>query len=131
MQVALTRWRQLSVFLLHQDRSERTPLTPTEDVSTHSAQRLAVSLGRFLEVFVPIDREARYEQENHLREVIVECATFGYLIFSQPSEFQFQYNTQSKLNAVVTCPGLAKISDEEGRRYTSPHVLATPVVEVI
>ena len=127
----MTRWRQLSVFLVHPDRSERTPLTPSEDISTHQAQSLTVSLGRFLQTFVPTSRETRYEQENHLREVIVECATFGYTLFSQPSEYQFQYSAQSKRTAIVTCPGLAKISDEEGRRYGSPHMLAAPVVEVI
>ena len=131
VQVALTRWRQLSVFLVHPNRSERTPLAPSEDVSTHQAQRLAVSLGRFLQTFVPAARENRYEQENHLREAIVECATFGYVLFSQPSEYQFQWDAQSKHSAIVTCPGLAKISDEKGRRYSSPQIVVSPVVEVI
>ncbi|KAK6949801.1 hypothetical protein Daesc_008122 [Daldinia eschscholtzii] len=75
--VAFTRWRQLSAFLLNPSRSDRTPLVPSEDASTHQAQRLAETLNVFLEPFVTGDRDDRYEQENHLREVIVECATFG------------------------------------------------------
>ena len=98
-------------------------------MSTQQAQQLAVALGRFLDAFVSGDREVRYEQENHLREVIVECAAFGYLLFSQPSEFQFRYNDESSSNGIVICPGLDKIADEEGRRYAKPYTLVAPVVE--
>ncbi|KAI0481271.1 hypothetical protein GGR56DRAFT_629641 [Xylariaceae sp. FL0804] len=129
VEIAFTRWRQLSAFLLHPSRSDRTPLVPSEDVRTQQAQRLAVALNKFLEPFRAEDREGRYEQENHLREVIVECAAFGYLIFSQPSEYSFRFDLGGHQNAIVTCPGLVKISDEEGRRYpTPPHPVAEPMV---
>ncbi|KAK7756240.1 hypothetical protein SLS62_001834 [Diatrype stigma] len=128
--VALTRWRQLTAFLLHPSRSERTPLMPSEDVSTQQAQELAAALSRFLQTFVSGGRESRYEQENHLREVIVECAALGYVIFSQPSEYRFRYDGKDgSSNGIVTCPGLDKISDEEGRRYAMPYTLVTPVIE--
>ncbi|KAI1828391.1 hypothetical protein F4861DRAFT_547470 [Xylaria intraflava] len=118
--LAMARWRQLSAFLLHPNRSQRTPLAPTEDVSTRQAQKLTVALNRFLEPFVSRDREERYEQENHLREVIVECATFGYVLFSQPAEYRFLFDDDGGANTIVVCPGLDKIIDEEGRRYQPP-----------
>ncbi len=119
VKVALTRWRQISAFLLHPDRSERTQLLPSENISTLQAQRLAEALSRFLKEFIPGVRENRYEQENHLREVIVECATFGYLLFFQPSEFQFRYDGTSKTKGIMTCPGLDKITT--ARAVDMPH----------
>ncbi|KAI2778767.1 hypothetical protein F4815DRAFT_476572 [Daldinia loculata] len=127
---AFTRWRQLSAFLLHPSRSDRTPLVPSEDVSTHQAQRLAEALNIFLEPFVAGDREDRYEQENHLREVIVECATFGYLLFSQPSEYRFRFEDGVNPNHIIVFPGLDRISDEDGHRHPSmTQAVVTPVVE--
>jgi hypothetical protein len=104
---------------------------PTEDVSTQQAQQLAVLLNRFLATFVAGSRDEQYEQENHLREVIVQCATFGYLLFSQPSEYQFRYDCDNKQNGVVVWPGLRKISGEDGVRYDFPQSLVAPVIESI
>ncbi|KAI0834511.1 hypothetical protein F5Y06DRAFT_278844 [Hypoxylon sp. FL0890] len=130
--VALTRWRQLSAFLLHPVRSDRTPLAPSEDVSTHQAEQLAVALNTFLEPFVAGDRQDRYEQENNLREVVVECATFGYLLFSQPYEYRYRFEGGVRPNYIVVFPGLDRISDEEGYRYPAPaQSVVTPVVEMI
>lgn len=129
---ALTQWRQLSAFLLHPSRSDRTPLTPSEDISTHGAQQLAVALNAFLEPFVSGDRQDRYEQENHLREVIVECVAFGYLLFSQPCEYRYRFEGGVRPNYIVVFPGLDKISDEEGHRYPSPvQSVVSPLTELI
>lgn len=129
---AFTKWRQLSAFLLHPSRSDRTPLLPSEDTNTQQAQQLTVALSTFLEPFaLANDRESRYEQENHLREVIVECAHFGYVLFSQPSEYKFRYESDGRSNGIVVSPGLEKITDEAGRRYPSPEILAPPLVEAI
>ncbi|KAI0378678.1 hypothetical protein F5Y04DRAFT_290848 [Hypomontagnella monticulosa] len=132
IKAALTRWRQLSAFLLHPSRSDRTPLIPAEDASTHQAQQLALALNTFLGPFVKGDREDRFEQENHLREVMVECATFGYLIFSQPSEYRFRFEVGARPNYIVTFPGLDRIRDEEGNRYPpSTQPVVAPIVESI
>ncbi|KAI1333539.1 hypothetical protein F5Y15DRAFT_404915 [Xylariaceae sp. FL0016] len=132
VEVALTRWRQLSAFLLHSNRSDRTPLKPTEDVNTQQAQDLAVTLGRFLRPFVAGNRDDMYEQENHLREVIVECAAFGYVLFSQPSEYHLRFDNGGRQNGIVVCPGLDRVSDEDGRRYPPPaQPIVAPTVEAI
>ncbi|KAK8076664.1 hypothetical protein PG994_003936 [Apiospora phragmitis] len=156
---ALTKWRQLSVYLLrhhrhhHHHRRRRaatSPSNPSEDVSTQQAQQLAVELNRFLAPFVAVavaedddddglDKLARYEQENDLREALVECATFAYVLFLQPSEYRFVYSDGKKSvkkddghvssEKIVVCPGLQRVRDEEGRRYPSPRILMCPVVE--
>ncbi|KAI1122932.1 hypothetical protein F5Y10DRAFT_270574 [Nemania abortiva] len=129
---AIARWRQLTAFLLNPDRSQGTPLTPSEDTSTQDAQNLAVVLNRFLESFVSADREDRYEQENNLREVITECATFGYVLLSQPYEYRFRFEAEGGLNTIVVCPGIDRLIDEEGRRYQPPLPrIVAPIVESI
>ncbi|KAH8660367.1 hypothetical protein BX600DRAFT_467609 [Xylariales sp. PMI_506] len=127
---AVTKWRQLSAFLFHPHRSDRSPLIPSADMSTQQAQQLAVTLNRFLEPFVAAsDRDGHYEQENHLREVIVECATFGYLIFSQPSEIRFYFEGDDRVGEIAVFPGLERVSDEQGRRLPQPQVLIAPFRE--
>lgn len=118
--------------MLHPNRSQRTPLIPSEDTSTQEALKLTVSLNRFLEPFISEDREDRYEQENHLREVIAECATFGYVLLSQPYEYRFQFGSEGELNTIIVCPGLEKVTDEKGHRNQPPvPQIVAPVVESI
>ncbi|KAI0127355.1 hypothetical protein BJ170DRAFT_733029 [Xylariales sp. AK1849] len=129
---ALAKWRQLSAFLLHPSRSDGTALVPSEYMGTQQAQQLTAALNKFLEPFTNAgDLDSRYEQENHLREVIVECANFGYLLFSQPSDFKFRFDGDGKHSGLVTSPGLDKLTDVEGRRHSSPQRLTAPVVESI
>lgn len=127
MATAITKWRQLSAFLLHPNRSDRTPLTPPEEATAQQAQQLAVELNQFLESFALRDCERNSEQEKHLRQVLVECARFGYLLFSQPFEYRFDFDDLGRLAGIVVCPGLERVSDDEGRTYSTPQVLAAPV----
>ncbi|KAK6853860.1 hypothetical protein PG995_010672 [Apiospora arundinis] len=127
MSTAMIKWRQLSAFLLHPNRSDRTPLLPSEEGIAQQAQQLAKELNRFLEPFVVRGRELNYEQENHLSQVLVECARFGYLLFSQPAEYRFNYDSHGRRGGVVVCPGLERVADGEGRQYSKPQVLSAPV----
>ncbi|KAK8139360.1 hypothetical protein PG984_002740 [Apiospora sp. TS-2023a] len=124
--IAMTKWRQLSAFLLHPDRSERTPLRLSDDGVTQQAQQLARELNRFLDAFVA----RKGEQEAHLRQVLVECAQFGYLLFSQRAEYRIAYDGRQGGGGIVVCPGLERVSDGEGRRLSKPHVLESPVEDV-
>ncbi|KAJ4385146.1 hypothetical protein N0V85_008198 [Neurospora sp. IMI 360204] len=76
--LALHWWRVLSAFLLHPQRSQRTALTPSDAALAPQAAALAQALNRFLRYFVEDSDTARFQQESHLREVIVECAKFGF-----------------------------------------------------
>lgn len=127
MSTAMTKWRQLSAFLLHPNRSDRTPLLPSEEGTAQQAQQLAKELNRFLDPFVVRGRELNYEQENHLSQVLAECARFGYLLFSQPAEYRFNYDSHGRRGGVVVCPGLERVADGEGRQYSKPQVLSAPV----
>jgi hypothetical protein len=67
----------------------------------------------------------RQQQETHLLGVIVDCAKFGYVLFSQPGEFRF--NWQSVPGCIVTRPGLEVVADDRAARLAAPRVIQEPV----
>lgn len=123
--IALTRWRQLSAFLLNPTRSDRGHVVAKESELEPLAQELVTVLNKSLSVFV--DDTNRDDQENHLRDVAVECAKFGYVIFSQPAEFAWKFEADAD-KEIVVCPGLDKVTDDHGLRCT-PDTLAAPEVD--
>lgn len=123
--MALTRWRQLSAFLLNPRRSDRGHILADESELEPRAKELATALNMFLGAFV--DGTSRDDQENHLQGVAVECAKFGYVIFSQPAEFAWTFKTRPE-EGIVVCPGLDKVTDDQGLRCT-PDTVSTPEIE--
>ncbi|KAK8010053.1 hypothetical protein PG990_009018 [Apiospora arundinis] len=101
--------------------------SPPEETVAQQAQQLAKELNRFLQAFVVPGRELNYEQEDHLRQVLAECARFGYLLFSQPAEYRFNYEGHGRRGGIVVCPGLERVADGEGRQFSKPQVLSAPV----
>lgn len=128
--LALARWRQVTAYLLRPDRARRAPLVPGREVCEGPAEELADALNEFLEPFIGSDRG---EQKDALRGVIVACAAFGYVLFSQPCEYRFQFESQrGGEDAMVVFPGLQMVVGEGGRVYEDilPQV-AVPVVELV
>lgn len=81
-------------------------------------------------------KEGRAEQENHLQEVVLECAKFGYIVFSQPAEmiWQFQFRAEEETAGdayIVTCPGLDRISEHSGASCDKPAVVVAPELQKI
>jgi hypothetical protein len=75
------------------------------------------------------DRTSISAQKQHLEGVIVECAKFGYSLFSHPCEWQFTFRPISAdRRAVVVVPGLEKLSNKEGSIYDTVQVIVQPVV---
>lgn len=135
--LALHWWRVLSAFLLHPQRTQRTALTPSDTTLAPQAAALAQALNRFLLYFVEDSDTARFQQENHLREVIAECAKFGYVLFSQPSDWCFTHvagqeqaaGTGRRYRGEIVCAaGLLKHTDKDGRRLGSGTLVVPPVV---
>jgi hypothetical protein len=88
------------------------------------AQGLVVALN---EILGPLAEPRRVkEQEKHLYEVVLECAKFGYLLFSQPAEFRFVFESAATGGMLVVRPGLDKVSDEHGNRLGRSQVLEQP-----
>ncbi|KAK1832261.1 hypothetical protein QBC39DRAFT_390697 [Podospora conica] len=128
--IALNKWRALSAFLLHPTRSQRTPLPASGSAIAAQAERLADALNRFLQYFVSGDEQARAQQTNHLRDVIVECSKLGYTVLSQPSEWRFVH-TQGQGgggHTAVVCAGLVKVTHRDGTPFSSPIEVVAPTI---
>lgn len=155
--LALTQWRQLSAFLLNPKRSDRGVLVPDESTLKPIVEEFTASLNKFLSPFV--NEKALEDQQNHLQAMTLECAKFGYVIFSQPAEFMWKFSippavTQGEgkeqdkeekkekedegkpkegkgdvRKEIVICPGLEKITDEQGNRCDPETVVAPEIHE--
>lgn len=88
---------------------------------------LVTGLNAFLNAFVT--KEDRFHQESHLQDVVLECARFGYVVFSQPAEFLWQFKSEGE-GEIVVCPGLEKTSNNHGVDCT-PEIVATPELQKI
>lgn len=106
-------------------RSDRGHVLAEESELEPRAKELVTALNKFLSIFV--DDKTLNEQESHLQGVAVECAKFGYVIFSQPAEFAWKFEAEGD-KEIVLCPGLEKVTDDQGLRCT-PDTLSAPEVD--
>ncbi|KZL70358.1 hypothetical protein CT0861_09582 [Colletotrichum tofieldiae] len=128
--LALSKWRTLSAFLLHPNRSQRTPFVPSDSAAAPQSLALATALTTFLHLFIPSDHASQQQQMSHLQAVIFECARFGYTIMSQPSEWQFTYEAGGS-RMLVLCPGVDKVAASDGKLYQTPrHVVAPLIMQI-
>jgi hypothetical protein len=86
---------------------------------------LASALHETLQHLLGGDRDE--QQLRDLKRVISEGAIFGYVLFTQPSEWTFDWtrSTPNQSADIVVFPGLLKISDESGRILPLPEVRET------
>ncbi|PNP84462.1 hypothetical protein FNYG_02091 [Fusarium nygamai] len=127
--LARSRWRTLSALLLHPNPDERTPLPVSVTDASPMALSLANELNQFLEMFVAKDPASQQDQMNHLQAVILECTKLGYVVLSQPSDLRFVFSNSTpitKSRRIVVCPGLERLSQNDGTRYRSPKEVVVP-----
>ncbi|VTO93161.1 unnamed protein product [Fusarium graminearum] len=126
--LARSKWRSLSALLLHPNPAERTPLPLSMDEAPAKAQSLANELNTFLQLFVAQDSARRQDQTNHLQDVILECTRLGYVLLSQPGDWGFVFEAKTtpkeRTRRIVVCPGLERLSHNNGTRYGSPKEVA-------
>lgn len=128
--LARSRWRSLSALLLHPNPGERTPLPVATDEAPSKAFSLANRLNTFLQIFVPQDHASRQDQTSHLQAVILECTKLGHVLLSQPGDWGFVFSnkttTLERAHMIVVCPGLERLSHNDGTRYRSAKEVAAP-----
>ncbi|KAH7013011.1 hypothetical protein EDB80DRAFT_774380 [Ilyonectria destructans] len=127
--LALSKWRALSAFLLHPNREERTPLSPSETAVVPQAQGLAAALNTVLSHFVSQEPGRREAQAEHLKAVMLEFTSFGYMLLSQPIDWQFVYEARTgdmNERVVVTCAGLERLGRRDGGQDSPPLVVRAP-----
>ncbi|KAF5563320.1 hypothetical protein FPHYL_5282 [Fusarium phyllophilum] len=127
--LARSRWRTLSALLLHPNPDARTPLPVSVTEASPMALSFANELNQFLEMFVTQDSASQQDQINHLQAVILECTKLGYVVLSQPSDWGFVFSNSTpvtKSRRTVVCPGLERLSQNDGTRYRSPKEVVAP-----
>lgn len=128
--MALSQWSALSTFLLHPQRSDRTPLPMSEATMSNQAEALVQALSNFLQYFTSPDRDGQQQQQKHLQAVILECAKLGHVLLSHPSDWQFIFEERAAAasrRVIVLFPGLEKLGDAHGVPYNSPRLCLAPV----
>lgn len=101
---------------------------PDEAAIRPKAQQLVTALNKAIGSFV--DEDSSQEQEEHLRDVALECAKFGYVILSQPAAYVYRFASFDVHKEIVVCPGLDKVTDEHGAQCIA-QVVAGPGVHVL
>lgn len=61
------------------------------------------------------------ERLNKLEEILKRGARFGFLLFSQPSLWRFDWTMEA--GTLIVFPNLLQISDESGQTVSEPRVL--------
>lgn len=117
----------MSAFLLNPRRSDRGPIVAEEPVLKPRATELSTAMNKFLGAFV--GEENRKYQENHLQDIALECAKFGYVIFSQPAEFVWEFEAEVE-KEIVVCPGLVKVTDDQGIKCAPDTVVAPEIRKI-
>ncbi|KAH8890865.1 hypothetical protein GQ53DRAFT_841837 [Thozetella sp. PMI_491] len=106
--LALSYWRRLSAFLLHDQRQDKTPLCPGDNTRRPEVQSLVGALDEFLKYFAVSTSPGR--RLEHLAEVIHKATKSGYVLFSHSCEWAFKLRVDSLPKEVMAVPGLERRS---------------------
>ncbi|KAK8036256.1 hypothetical protein PG993_008870 [Apiospora rasikravindrae] len=134
MRKALDRWRILTAYLMQPHRSHRLPLVPSEEVAEPQTELLTSALIEFLGPFICADEMSQTKQKSHLQAIAYECAKLGYVLLSQPCEWQFVYSFSGQgkgTHSLVLHPGLQKMGGRAGEKYGVQKLVEAPVVAKI
>lgn len=84
-----------------------------------------VNIGNALELADTFLRPCAKDEDHekrlfNLEEIMKRAARFGFLLFSQPSSFHFDWSDND--SGLVVFPGLLQVSDDNGKPVASPRV---------
>ncbi|KAL8910941.1 MAG: hypothetical protein Q9171_003808 [Xanthocarpia ochracea] len=118
----MSRWRTFTAVLL-QDRYGSTTLTASDPRNQNISEALQ-ALNAVLRPFADDQQRDDRERLQKLEEILKRSARFGFTLFSQPSMWEFEWNTPPNAGrgTLVISPALKQVTDENGRRV-SPRVI--------
>jgi len=115
--ILLAKWRQI-IRILMEPTYGRTYVNGN-DPRQINIQELAAVLHETLHPLLGEDRDE--QQLRDLKQIISQGAIFGYILFTQPSEWSFGW-TRSTHSQFVVFPALLKTTDENARVLPAPEV---------
>ncbi|KAL8816328.1 MAG: hypothetical protein Q9223_004642 [Gallowayella weberi] len=121
----MSKWRSFTSALL-QDRYGSTNLTPSDPRNKNLSEALR-ALDAVLRPFADEQRDDR-DRLQKLEEILKRHARLGFSLFSQPSLWDFDWNTPPSAGrgTIVISPALIQVTDDNGRRLPRPRILEEP-----
>lgn len=118
----MSRWRAITASLLHSKYSGHT--FTSYDSRNQNISEALQSLDAILAPFGTDERNSR-ERVQKLEEILRRGARLGFLLFSQPSTWEFDWATppSAERGALAVFPALVQVGDDNGRRLPRPRVL--------
>lgn len=126
--VLLSRWRRISSVLLQEIYGQSAfPQSDPRLRNIHDARR---SLDVILRPYAKADNDERLRK---LEDLLRRGARFGYLLFSQPSLWKFEWENArgAAKKGFTVFPALLQVTDDDGKSLERPRILEEQeVVEV-
>ncbi|QDS69004.1 hypothetical protein FKW77_009468 [Venturia effusa] len=114
----LSKWRQITAALSGNIFSQEMSADDPRSANVNNALELADTFLR------PCAKDSDHEKRLfNLEEIMKRAARFGFLLFSQPCSFDFEWTDNG--SRLVVFPGLLQVSDEHGRPVAPPRVLGS------
>ena len=112
----VSKWRQITSALL-QPSYGNTSIGPN-DPRQRNIQELVRALDSILRPYASVQSSS--ERPQHLEELVKRGARFGYMLFSQPTDWTFDWNDPHARQSgnIVVYPALVQTGDDQGRRHT-------------
>lgn len=118
---ALSHWRRLTAYLYPAPAADPAFLAHRNDC-------IEDQVDRFLGAFQPwLSSNPAADRRQNLIAIFHAAADVAYMLFSQPSAIEYDWAARPD-GALVSLPGLHKLTDESGSPLPYAHVLLLPVV---
>ena len=113
----MSRWRALTAYLRPNTREDTAYIAQRE-------RQINTIVQNFSAAFAPW-QNPKYEDEERVHSLVAilkDAADKGIWLFSQPSEFQFQWRKLGP-GRIAVAPALVKVTDERGQILAEPQVM--------
>ena len=120
--VLLSKWRSLSAVLLQQSYGQSG--FSQGDPRHRNIQATRIFLDSILRPYIKVSSD-NDERQRKLEDLLKRAARFGYLLFSQPSYWKFDWedDQNTATERLVVFPGLLQITDDDGKPLKKPRSL--------
>jgi len=115
-----SKWRTITAALMSKtfSRTHISHSDPRMPPITHTLQILDDVIGPYA-----VGRDPNNSRRKNLEEILKRAASFAFLLFSQPTSWQFAWDdTSNQSGSLVIFPALLQTGDEEGRPIRPPRV---------
>lgn len=122
----MSNWRRIAATLMQTLYGQGVTLN---DSRQHNIKDFVSELDALLCQFAStrIDQKERLQK---LEEIIKRAARFGYMLYAEPTTWEFDWNVprDNKGGDIVLFPALVQIGDDKGNRLATPRFAIGPLL---